>query len=164
MAQEAHTWHIRKNPVIRRIFEECVYATDDGPEECCVSLDGCGALFRPCESGLKLHVDLVPGLTGCDWGGVQGAYSLYPVTADASSGKANAGFVCVVGSHKQYKSHWDARMANKNFKMPKKHWQIHEEDSPLQQECSLVYVYSIQYLFKINIYYAELFLLLINIF
>jgi hypothetical protein len=138
MAQEAHTWHIRKNPVIRRIFEECIFGTEEIPEECCVSLDGCAALFRPSTSGLKLHVDLVPELTGHDWGSIQGAYNLYPVSADPKKGKANAGFVCVVGSHKQYKPIWDARMADRKFKLPKKHWQLLEDDSPLQKECSLV--------------------------
>eukprot|EP00388_Colpodella_angusta_P047200 GDKK01071985.1.p2 GENE.GDKK01071985.1~~GDKK01071985.1.p2 ORF type:complete len:108 (+),score=6.31 GDKK01071985.1:207-530(+) len=104
MAQEAHCWVLRKSAVVRSIFENGVYGKD-GKEECCVSLDGCAALFEPVTSGLKLHVDIVPGMEGWDWGSVQASYSLYPVEVNAECTKATGGFVCVVGSHLQY-SQW----------------------------------------------------------
>lgn len=139
MAQEKHCWLIRRSEVIRRVFEEGVFCSSEGkPEPCCVSLDGCAALFRPAVSGLATHVDLVPGLVGSDWGSVQGAYNLYAVEADVAAGKANAGFVCVVGSHRQYESMWAARKHDKSFKWPTKHWHKLEEDSPLQRQASLV--------------------------
>jgi hypothetical protein len=136
MAQEEHCWLIRKNPAIRRVFEDGVYGTNSGPEECCVSLDGCAALFRPTVSGLKLHVDQVPGLLGDDFGSVQGAYNLYAVEADEA--RACAGFVCVVGSHRKYDEMWRDRMQVQGFKVPKKHWHVLEADSPLQKEASLI--------------------------
>jgi hypothetical protein len=139
MAQEKHCWQIRQNPNIRRIFEEGVFASSEGgPEECCVSLDGCAALFRPAVSRLDMHVDQVPDSPGASWGSVQGAYNLYEVRADAAAGKANAGFVCVVGSHRLYDSMWEARRKDKSFQWPKKHWHKLEEDSPLQHDASLI--------------------------
>mmetsp|Transcript_9580 Transcript_9580/g.15923 ORF Transcript_9580/g.15923 Transcript_9580/m.15923 type:complete len:301 (-) Transcript_9580:2104-3006(-) len=139
MAQEKHCWLVRRHPTIRRIFENGVFCADDGaPEPCCVSLDGCAALFRPAVSGLKTHVDLVPGLEGSDWGSVQGAYNLYEVNHDEESGKANAGFVCVVGSHRQYEAMWKRRESEKGFKKPTKHWHVLEPDSPLQEEARLI--------------------------
>lgn len=139
MAQEKHCWLIRRNKVIRDIFEKGVYATSDGtPEECCVSLDGCAAIFRPTVSNLAMHVDLVPDLPGSDWDSVQCAYNLYEVKADKATGKANAGFVCVVGSHRLYESMWADRRADKNFSWPKKHWHKLEDDSALQQEGSII--------------------------
>ena len=139
MAQEKHCWLVRQNQVIRDIFEKGVYANPDGsPQDCCVSLDGCAALFRPTVSNLAMHVDLVPDLPGSDWGSVQCAYNLYEVQADKSVGKANAGFVCVVGSHHLYESMWADRRSDKNFVWPKKHWHKLEEDSYLQREGSLI--------------------------
>jgi hypothetical protein len=144
MAQEKHCWHIRRNENIRRIFEEGVFGTfQDGvstptPEPCCVSLDGCAALFRPAVSGLDMHVDLVPDLEGSDWGSVQGAYNLYEVAHDETTDQANAGFVCVVGSHKQYNAMWEARRKDPKFKWPKKHWHKLEPESPLQEQASLI--------------------------
>lgn len=85
-----------------------------------------------------MHVDVVPGLKGFDFGSVQGAYNLYPVRADRETKRADAGFVCVVGSHKQYDQIWRNRMSKKGFKMPKKHWHELEADSLLQHEGSLV--------------------------
>ncbi len=84
--------------------------------------DGCAALFRPTVSGLKLHVDQVPGLLGGDFGSVQGAYNLYAVEADEA--RASAGFVCVVGSHRKYDEMWRDRMQAQGFKVPKKHCNI----------------------------------------
>jgi hypothetical protein len=139
MAQEKHCWLIRQNQAIRDIFEKGVYASPENEsEDCCVSLDGCAALFRPTVSKLVMHVDLVPDLPGSDWGSVQGAYNLYEVNADISTGKANAGFVCVVGSHRSYESMWAARKEDKKFKWPKKHWHELESDSPLQEEGSII--------------------------
>ena len=66
MAQEEHCWQIRRNPVIRRIFEEVLYG-----EECCVSIDGAAAMFGPSQSRLVLHVDLCHGLDGFDHASVQ---------------------------------------------------------------------------------------------
>ena len=103
-----------------------------------MSLDGCAALFRPCESKLALHVDQVPQRQGCDWGSVQGAYNLYAVDADEPRDMVNAGFVCVVGSHMQYDSLWAARTANAAFQLPAKHWHVLEEASPLQQQACLI--------------------------
>ena len=146
MAQEKHCWQIRSCAKIRQVFERGVYATppcgseDDQytPEECCVSLDGAAAMFRPAVSGLQLHVDQVPGLEGADFGGVQCAYNLYPVEVGADGTRATAGFVCVVGSHLQYDAMWTARAQNPAFKMPTKHWHELEPDSPLQSQASLV--------------------------
>lgn len=153
MAQEQHCWKIRSNPKIRRVFEYGVYGTpldqsnsstdcntESGviPEECCVSLDGCAALFRPVVSGLELHVDLVPGLEGYDFGAVQCAYNMYPVEVSADGSRATAGFVCVLGSHKLYHEMWSARQQRPDFKMPKKHWHVLEADSPLQDQAVLV--------------------------
>ncbi len=156
MAQEVHCWIIRRNAKIRRIFEHGVFAspvlmksTDDKereqtkeeiflPEDCCVSLDGCAAMFRPAVSGLKMHVDQVPGLPGSDFGSVQGAYNLYSVETNADGSRATAGFVCVLESHKLYNDMWTARQQNESFQMPKKQRHILEEDSPLQNQGVLV--------------------------
>lgn len=225
MAQEAHCWLVRSNKVIRDIFEKGFYsefqlgtgctdvgsaAADNRCTPCCVSLDGCAAMFRPAVSGLKLHVDLVPNIPGgptialegdtatatssattaaasasgtragtesesevkaatasegaCSAPYVpvlQGAYNLYEVQllpappqapAQASLGGsttasttgapryANAGFVCVVGSHKHYHQMWRERLQREpqGSKPRTKHWHALEEDSPLQQECSLI--------------------------
>lgn len=128
MAQEKHCWLIRTNKLIRQVFENAVYDGDD----CCVSLDGCAALFGPTKSALKLHVDLVPGIPGYDFGSVQGAYNLYGVGVDAETGKAGAGFMCVPGSHKTYMDRWAEVSSKIKFAIPKKHWLVLDEDSPLQ--------------------------------
>jgi hypothetical protein len=108
-------------------------------EECCVSLAGCAAMFRPAVSGLKLHVDLVPELEGSDFGAVQCAYNMYPVEVSPNGSRANAGFVCVVGSHKMYQKMWADRMQQPGYKPPTKHWHVLlEEDSPLQDQAVLV--------------------------
>lgn len=141
MAQEKHCWLIRKNKVIRDIYEKGVYGLDSDEnftEKCCVSLDGCAALFAPCDSQLKLHVDLVPDLEGFEFGSVQGAYNLYPVTADDQRKKATAGFVCVVGSHRFYNQLWEDRKKQSNYQHPKKHWHVLEPDSPYQSQASFV--------------------------
>lgn len=128
MAQEKHCWLIRTNKLIRRVFQNTIY---DG-DECCVSLDGCAALFGPTKSTMKLHVDLVPGLPGYDFGSVQGAYNLYGVGVDTETGKASAGFMCVPGSHKTYMDRWTEVSSKPNFTLPKKHWLVLDDDSPLQ--------------------------------
>lgn len=134
MAQEAHTWIIRKNEKIRNIFQSIF-----NNEECCVSIDSAAALFTPYKSGLKLHVDLVPGLPGDDFGSIQGSMNFYNVHLDSTQPtKAGGGFVCVPGSHKLYDEHWEARKAQSGFKLPKKHWQVLEEDHPLQKETVLL--------------------------
>jgi len=133
MAQEAHVWIVRQNAVIRRVFEQAVF----GGDECVVSLDGCAALFAPCVSKLKLHVDLVPGIAGHNFGSVQASYNLFPVQTNAE-GKAGAGFVCVPGSHKGYADRWAARLAKSGFAKPKKHWFLIEDDSEMQQQAALV--------------------------
>jgi hypothetical protein len=154
MAQEKHCWMIRSNPKIRRVFEYGVHglpALDESSaacnsssgapysrEECCVSLDGCAAMFRPAVSGLKLHVDLVPELEGSDFGAVQCAYNMYPVEVSPDGSRANAGFVCVVGSHKMYQKMWADRMQQPGYKPPTKHWHVLEENSPLQDQAVLV--------------------------
>lgn len=138
MAQEGHCWHIRKNEIIRRIFEEGVFAKDGKKEDCCVSLDGCAALFRPVKSGLKLHVDAVPDVEGWDWGSVQGAYNLYAVDVSEDLSRANAGFACVVGSHREYTKWWEEETRLKGFKKPTKHWYTIREDSPLQQQVQII--------------------------
>lgn len=137
MAQEGHCWLLRKNKTIRQIFEEGVYGSN-GKEDCCVSLDGCAALFRPATSGLKLHVDIVPGMEGWDWGSIQASYSLYPVEVNEECTKATGGFVCVVGSHRQYAEWWADEKKRKSFKPPSKHWFTLRDDSPLQQQVQLV--------------------------
>jgi hypothetical protein len=174
MAQEKHCWLIRQNKKIQQIFERGVYghlpvltsvavpsssppstehsdetnqtdpAIPDG-EPCCVSLDGCAALFHPTVSQLELHVDLVPTLEGFDYGSVQGAYNLYPVTVSSQTEaetrgmrKATGGFVCVVGSHVAYSQLWDERQKKKGFVAPKKHWHVLEPDSPFQAQASIV--------------------------
>ena len=137
LVQEAHCWLIRANETIRRIFEGGVFQN----QSCCVSLDGCAALFRPCVSKLQSHVDLVPGLDGASWGSVQGAYNLYEVSAEASASgeiKASAGFVCHPKSHTDYSRLWEERTASKGFKMPAKYWHQLEADSPLQEKAVLV--------------------------
>jgi hypothetical protein len=138
MAQEAHCWLIRKNKKIRSIFEEGIFAQDGVKEDCCVSLDGCAALFRPCVSGLKLHVDEVPGLPGSGWGSVQGAYNLYAVDTNAEETRASAGFACVVGSHREYDCWMQAATKAKGYKPPKDHWCTLPPDSPLQQRLQIV--------------------------
>lgn len=132
MAQEKHCWLIRKNPAIREIFQRGVY--DD--EDCCVSLDGSAGLFFPTESKLPLHVDLVPGLPGFEFGSVQAGYNLYGV--QTYRGRASAGFVCVPGSHKTYMERWEASSRRPGFSPGKKHWLVLEDDSPLQGERVLV--------------------------
>lgn len=134
MAQEEHCWQIRKNRKIRRIYETAVYED----EECCVSLDGAAALFHSSESGLKLHVDLVPELPGFEIGSMQGSYNVYGVHIDNDSHKAGAGFVCVPGSHKLFDSIWEVRHNLPDYKTPKKHFFPLEEDSPLQRDTALV--------------------------
>jgi hypothetical protein len=138
MAQEAHCWLIRKNEKIRRVFEESVFAQDGVKEDCCVSLDGCAALFRPCVSGLKLHVDEVAGLPGSGWGSVQGAYNLYAVDTNAEGTRASAGFACVVGSHREYDGWMRAAAKEEGYKSPKGHWCTLPESSPLQSRLQLV--------------------------
>lgn len=138
MAQEEHCWHIRGNVTIRKIFEEGVFAQDRKKEDCCVSLDGCAALFRPCTSGLKLHVDAVPDVDGWEWGSIQGAYNLYAVDVSADQTRANAGFACVVGSHRQYSHWWEEETTLKGFKKPTKHWYTIREDSPLQKQLQII--------------------------
>lgn len=138
MAQEKHCWLIRQNKTIRHIFEQGIFASPEGDlEPCCVSLDGCAALFRPAVSKLDMHVDLVPDLPGSDWGSVQGAYNLYEVRGEQGD-KGTAGFVCAVGSHRLYASMWRSRMQDKSFQHPTKHWHKLEDDSPLQQQASLI--------------------------
>ncbi len=133
MAQENHTWLVRKNQKIRNIFES-IFA-----EQCCVSIDSAAALFYPFKSGLKLHVDLVPGIPGDDFGSIQGSVNMYEVKLDPRHPhKAGGGFVCVPGSHKLFDEHWEARKAKAGFKLPKKHWQVLEEDHPLQKETVLL--------------------------
>lgn len=134
MAQEQHCWQIRLNPGIRRIFQDGIF---DG-EECCVSIDGAAAIFSPTQSGLELHVDLVPGLPGFECGSMQGAYSVYNVEYDKENGKAGAGFVCVPGSHKLYDEIWSARIENGKYKYPEKHFAVLEKESPLQMQTSLI--------------------------
>jgi hypothetical protein len=141
MAQEKHCWLIRKKEKIRQIFERGVYGSNsdaDFREPCCVSLDGCAALFSPVVSQLQLHVDLVPNLEGFDFGSVQGAYNLYPVTVDPSQNKATSGFVCVVGSHKAYNQLWEERQSHSDYSPPKKHWHVLEPESPFQSKASFV--------------------------
>jgi hypothetical protein len=133
MAQEEHCWLIRQNEVIRQIFRDCVFEGDD---ELCVSLDGAAALFEPTESQLQLHVDLVPGIEGFDYGSVQGSYNLYEVAC--VDGRIGACFVCVPGSHLQYDSIWAHRRRDPAFVMPTKHWHVLEDDSPLQAESKLI--------------------------
>ena len=141
MGQEKHCWFIRKNEIIRNIFERGVYGNDQDEnyiERCCVSLDGCAALFNPCRSQLQLHVDLVPNLTGSDFNSIQGAYNLYSVSYNNEIKKGNSGFVCIVGSHKLYNQLWEERMKKPNYKHPKKHWHVLEADSLLQSQASLI--------------------------
>jgi hypothetical protein len=175
MAQEKHCWLIRQNKTIQQIFERGVYcpsprasssslpsSTDEedkseiSAEPCCVSLDGCAALFNPTVSQLELHVDLVPTLEGFDYGSVQGAYNLYPVTVSSETlrtgteegvegtttqrgrRKATSGFVCVVGSHAAYAQLWEERQQKKGYVAPKKHWHVLEPDSPYQAQASIV--------------------------
>lgn len=143
MAQEKHCWLIRRNRDLLDIFEKAIYGNPQAsgeilPEPCCVSFDGCAALFRPYASQLKLHVDLVPGLPGFDFGSVQGAYNLYDVHTSPDGTRATGGFVCVVGSHKHYNQMWEDRMHRPDFTMPTKHWHVLEPDSPLQEHASLV--------------------------
>lgn len=141
MAQEKHCWLIRKNEKIRQIYEKGVYGSDTDEnysEPCCVSLDGCAALFTPTVSQLQLHVDLVPHLEGFEFGSVQGAYNLYPVSVDRENNKATSGFVCVVGSHKVYNQLWEERQSRRDFTPPKKHWHVLEPESPYQAQASFV--------------------------
>ena len=85
-----------------------------------------------------MHVDLVPDLEGSDWGSVQGAYNLYPVSVNEDFTEVSAGFVCVVGSHKLYNEMWSERKKRSGYTHPKKHWHELEDNSPLQKEGKLI--------------------------
>ena len=132
MSQEDHCWLIRKNNNIRQIFEGI------NGEPCCVSLDGAAALFHAYQSKLELHVDLVPGLPGFEFGSIQGSFNVHEVKVDNDTHRAGAGFVCVPRSHKLFDDIWTTRVNKKGFKLPKKHWQVLEKDSALQLETVLV--------------------------